>query len=173
MKTALALLATLLLGAGLGYYYQARRHAEAVARAGAEESSWAAEKAALEQQLAEARRGAGGVRTVTRTQTATVTNRASAAELLQRLVRLNPDTGDETRNRTLRQVVHHLQLLADCGADGKLTAKMDGLADPEACRPRRQLLAIRVNDFLLHLQMKFLGDRAPHLRRRHPEVNLG
>jgi hypothetical protein len=117
MKTALALLTALLLGAGLGYYYQARRHAESVARAGAEESSWASEKAALEQQLAEARRGAGGVRTVTRTQTATVTNRASPAELLQRLVRLNPDTGDDTRNRTLRQVVHHLQLLADCGAE--------------------------------------------------------
>lgn len=126
MKTALAILASLLLGAGLGYYYQARRQAEAVAHAGAAQSTWAAEKAALEQQLAEARRGGGGIRTVTRTQTATVTNRASAAELLQRLVRLNPETSDDTRNRTLRQIVHQLQLLADCG--------------PEALPPIRQFL---------------------------------
>jgi len=117
MKLALALLAALLLGGLLGYHYQARRQAEAVAHAGAQESTWAAEKASLEQQLAEARRAAGGVRTVTRTQAVTVTNRASATELLQRLVRLNPDTSDDTRNRTLRQIVHHLQLLADCGAE--------------------------------------------------------
>ena len=113
MKTVIAVLLAAVLGFGAGYYYLSRKHAERAAFAGADESTWEAEKAALEQQLAEARRRSPDVRTVTRT--TTVTNRLSADEILARLARLNPETSDESRNHVLRQVVYNLQLLASLG----------------------------------------------------------
>jgi len=121
MKTVIAVLAALLLGAVLGYYYHSSRTAVSVAQAGANESNWAAEKAALEQQLAEARRRSPDVRTITRTHA--VTNKLSAPEILQRLTQLNPETSDDSRNRTLRQIVHHLQMLADLGSEALPTIR--------------------------------------------------
>lgn len=115
MKTVLAVLIALAVGFGLGYFLHSRRTAESAAQSSASESTWAAEKAALEQQLAEARRRSPEVRTVTKTHA--VTNKLSAPEILQRLIKLNPETSDDSRNRTLRQVVHHLQLLADLGPE--------------------------------------------------------
>src|SRR6266496_1841744 len=103
MKTVIAVLLAAVLGFGAGYFYLSRQQVEKAAFAGAEESNWANEKAALEQQLAEARRRAPDVRTVTRT--TTVTNQLSAQEILARLARLNPETSDDTRNHVLRQVV--------------------------------------------------------------------
>jgi hypothetical protein len=113
MKTVIAVLLAAVLGFGAGYFYVTRKQAEKAAFTGADESNWAAEKAALEQQLAEARRRSPDVRTVTRT--TTVTNRLSAEEILARLARLNPETSDESRNHVLRQVVYNLQLLASLG----------------------------------------------------------
>jgi hypothetical protein len=113
MKSVIAVLLAAVLGFGAGYFYLSRKQVEKAAFAGAEESNWANEKAALEQQLAEALRRAPDVRTVTRT--TTVTNRLSAEEILARLARLNPETSDESRNHVLRQVVYNLQLLASLG----------------------------------------------------------
>ena len=117
MKTVIAVLLAALLGFAAGYFYLSRKHAEKAAFAGADEPPWAAEKAALEQQLAEARRRTPDVRTVTRTVNTTVTNRLSAEEILARLSRLNPETSEESRNHVLRQVVYNLQLLASLGEE--------------------------------------------------------
>src|SRR5438093_4182055 len=115
MKTVIAVLLAAVIGFGAGYFYLSRKQAEKSASAANPESDWAADKAALEQQLAEARRRAPEVRTVTRT--TTVTNRLSADEILARLARLNPETSEESRNHVLRQVVYNLQLLASLGEE--------------------------------------------------------
>ena len=117
MKTVIAVLLAAVLGFGAGYFYLSLKQAEKAAHSATEESNWAAEKAALEQQLAEARRHAPEVRTVTRTVNAAVTNRLSAEEILARLSRLNPETSEEPRNHVLRQVVYNLQLLASLGEE--------------------------------------------------------
>ncbi|MFM1769874.1 MAG: hypothetical protein RJA22_2403 [Verrucomicrobiota bacterium] len=118
MKVVLVILVALLLGALVGQQYQARRQSVSEAQAWKAASGWAAEKALLEQQLAEARRGAAaGARPAARTPGGTTAPRATATELIQRLTRLHPDSGEETRNRTLRQIVHQLQLLADLGPE--------------------------------------------------------
>jgi hypothetical protein len=113
MKTVIAVLLAAVLGFGAAYYYLSRNHAKRASAAAVEESNWANEKAYLEQQLAEARRRAPDVRTVTRT--TTVTNQQSPDEILARLARLNPQTSEESRNHVLRQVVYNLQLLASIG----------------------------------------------------------
>lgn len=117
MKTILAVIIALALGFAAGCFYLSRKNAEKTALNSAEESNWAAEKAALEQQLADARRRTPEVRTVTKTHSTTVTNRLSPLEILTRLAQLNPETSEESRNHVLRQVVYHLQLLAEQGED--------------------------------------------------------
>ncbi len=113
MKTVLAVLLAVVLGFAAGYLYLSRKNAEGAARNSADESNWAAEKAALEQQLADARRRTPEVRTLTNTLNTTVTNRLAPQEILARLAKLNPETSEEPRNHVLRQVVHHLQMLAE------------------------------------------------------------
>ena len=113
MKTVIAVLVAVVLGFAAGCLYLSRKNAERSAQGSAEESNWAAEKAALEQQLAEARRRMPEVRTVTRTLNNTVTNKLAPEEILARLAKLNPETSEDSRNTVLRQIVHHLQLLAD------------------------------------------------------------
>ena len=113
MKTVIAVLVAVVLGFAAGCLYLSRKNAERSAQGSAEESNWAAEKAALEQQLAEARGRMPEVRTVTRTLNNTVTNKLAPEEILARLAKLNPETSEDSRNTVLRQIVHHLQLLAD------------------------------------------------------------
>jgi hypothetical protein len=117
MKTTLAVIFAVLLGFGLGYFYVSRKATEKAALATSEESTWAAEKAALEQQLADARRRTPEVRTLTKTFSTTVTNRMSPEEILARLAKMNPETSEDSRNQVLRQVVHHLQMLVEQGED--------------------------------------------------------
>ncbi|MEY2407870.1 MAG: hypothetical protein QOF48_540 [Verrucomicrobiota bacterium] len=113
MKTIIAVLIAVVLGFAGGYFYISRKNAEGAATASAAESTWAAEKAALEQQLADARRRSPEVRTVTRTLNTTVTNKLAPEEILARLARLNPETSEDSRNSVLRQVVHLMETLAD------------------------------------------------------------
>ena len=115
MKTTLALIFAALLGFGLGYFYYSRKVAEKSALAFSEESNWAAEKAALGQQLADARRRTPEVRTLTKTLSTTVTNSISPEEIIARLAKMNPETSEDSRNQVLRQVVHHLQMLVEQG----------------------------------------------------------
>lgn len=117
MKVILGIVLALALGFGIGWLVTSRQHAEQASQQTASESDWKTEKAYLEQALAEARKGRPEVRTLTKTVTNTVTNRLSAAELLERLIQLNPNAGEDSRNRILRRIVHHLELLADLGPD--------------------------------------------------------
>src|SRR5436309_14263104 len=113
MKTVIAVLLAVGLGFAAGYLYLSRKNAETAARNSADASDWAAEKAGLEQQLADARRRTPEVRTLTKTFSTTITNKLAPQEILARLSKLNPETSEESRNQVLRQIVHHLQMLAD------------------------------------------------------------
>jgi hypothetical protein len=117
MKKVIAILLAALVLAGGGYYLGSKRHAEQAGQLAATEADWQNEKAFLEQALAEAKRKQVEVRTVTRTTATTVTNKLSASEVLEKLLKLNPNVGDEARNRIFRQIVHHLQMLVDLGPE--------------------------------------------------------
>lgn len=115
MKILLSILCAALFGFGAGWYLTSSRNQHQAAEVAVNEAGWQNEKAFLEQSLSEARRKQVEVRTVTRT--TAVTNRLSADVILEKLVGLNPNTGDESRNRTFRQIVHQLQMLADLGVE--------------------------------------------------------
>src|SRR5881409_3769806 len=115
MKTVLAVLLAALVGFGVAWLLLSRDRQQKAGQLAASEAGWQNEKAFLEQALAEARKRQSEVRTVTRTSSTIVTNGLSAKEILDKLVRLNPNTGGESRNRGFRQLVHHLQMLVDLG----------------------------------------------------------
>jgi hypothetical protein len=115
MKTFIAILLSALVGFGSAWYLVTRRSAEKAIQSVAAESEWQNEKAFLEQSLSDAKRRQVDVRTVMRT--TSVTNKLSATEILEKLVKLNPNAGEESRNRTFRQIVYHLQMLVDLGPE--------------------------------------------------------
>jgi hypothetical protein len=117
MKTVIAVLLAVLVVFGGGYYLGSKRNADKAGQMAATEAEWQNEKAFLEQSLAEAKRKQVEVRTVTRTTATTVTNKLSPQEILEKLLKLNPTVGEEARNRIFRQIVHHLQMLADLGPE--------------------------------------------------------
>lgn len=117
MKTVIAVLFAVLILFGGGYYLGSKKNADKAGQLADTEAGWQNEKAFLEQSLAEARRRQVEVRTVTRTTSTTVTNKLSAAEILEKLLKLNPNVGEEARNRIFRQIVHHVQMLVDLGPD--------------------------------------------------------
>jgi hypothetical protein len=117
MKTVIAVLLAGLVVFGGGYYLGSKRNVDKAGQMAATEAEWQNEKAFLEQSLAEARRKQVEVRTVTRPTITTVTNKLSAQEILEKLLKLNPTVGEESRNRIFRQIVHHLQMLADLGPE--------------------------------------------------------
>lgn len=117
MKVVLGILLALALGFGAGWLVTSRRQAEHASQLTATESDWKTEKAYLEQALAEARKGGPEVRTLTRTVTTTVTNRLAPREILDQLTRLNPNAGEESRNRILRRIVYLLESLATLGPE--------------------------------------------------------
>lgn len=117
MKTLIAVLVTVIVVFGGGYYLGFKRNAGKEGQMAATEAGWQNEKAFLEQSLAEAKRKQVEVRTVTRTTSTTVTNKLSPQEILDKLVKLSPNSSDESRNRVFRQIVYHLQLLAELGPD--------------------------------------------------------
>jgi hypothetical protein len=117
MKTAVAVLLAVLAVFGGGYYVGSKKHSDKAGQLAATEAEWQNEKAFLEQSLVEARRKQVEVRTVTRTTSTTITNKLSAQEILEKLLKLNPSVGEEARNRIFRQIVHHLQMLVDLGPE--------------------------------------------------------
>jgi hypothetical protein len=117
MKTAVAVLLAALAVFGGGYYLGAKKNSGKAAQMAATEAEWQNEKAFLEQSLVEARRKQVEVRTVPRPTFTTITNKLSAQEILEKLLKLNPSVGQEARNRIFRQIVHHLQMLVDLGPE--------------------------------------------------------
>lgn len=117
MKIVIGILLAALIGFGGGWYFVSRQQHQQAGKMADAEAGWQAEKAFLEQALAEAKRRQGGVRTVTQTVSTTVTNRLQPQEILDVLLKLNPNTGEEARSRVFRQIIHHLQLLAEWGPD--------------------------------------------------------
>jgi hypothetical protein len=115
MKSFIAVLIAASVGFGSAWVMTSRRHETKVAQIAATEAGWQNEKAFLEQSLAEAKKRHVEVRTVTRT--TEVTNRLAASEILERLTKLNPRTGSESRTRTFRKIVHHLQMLVELDSE--------------------------------------------------------
>ena len=115
MKTVVAILLAALVGFGGAWFWLSRQQQKKGTTEAANEAGWQQEKAYLEQALAEARKKQVEVRSVTRTVSTTVTNKLSAAEILEKLVKLRPEDSDDSRNRALRQVIYHLQMLVELG----------------------------------------------------------
>ena len=115
MKTVVAILLAALVGFGGAWFWLSRQQQKKGTTEAANEAGWQQEKADLEQALAEARKKQVEVRSVTRTVSTTVTNKLSAAEILEKLVKLRPEDSDDSRNRALRQVIYHLQMLVELG----------------------------------------------------------
>lgn len=117
MKPVIAVLVAALVGFGASYIYLSKKHVKQATEEAANAADWENEIASLRQQLAEAKRRPAEVRTVTHSTSTTVTNKLSPEEIMQRLLKLNPSTSDEPRNRTFRHIIYHLQMLADLGAE--------------------------------------------------------
>jgi hypothetical protein len=117
MKVVLAILVAAVLGFGAGWLVTSRRHAEQVSLKAASQSDWAAERAYLEQALADARKGRPEVHKFTNTVVSTITNRLAPQDILEQLMHLNPNAGEESRNRILRRIVYHLETLATLGGE--------------------------------------------------------
>ena len=115
MKTLVAILLAALVGFGGAWFWVSRQQQLNGAKNAAEEAGWQQEKSYLEQALAEAKKKQVDVRTVTRTVATTVTNRLNAAEILEKLVKLRPEDSEDSRNRGMRQVIYHLQMLVELG----------------------------------------------------------
>src|SRR5258706_10627049 len=113
MKSLIAVLLAALVGFGAGYVLLAHKQQDKNTQLADAEATWQNEKAFLEQALAEAKKKQVFVRSVTNSLSTTVTNRQSPAEVLEKLLKLNPNTGEDSRNRIFRQIVYHLGILAD------------------------------------------------------------
>ena len=121
MKSVLAVLIAALVGFGAGYVILSKKNAQNAGQAAVSAADWENEKAFLEQALADAKRKQLEVRTVTKHTSSTITNKLAAQEILNRLLKLNPNTTEESRNRTFRQIVFHLQMLAELGPESLAT----------------------------------------------------
>jgi len=115
MKVVLALLLAVALGFGAGWLMHTRLHVQQISRMTVSESDLQNKNAYLEQSLAEARKGHPEVRMQTNNIINTVTNRLAPTEIIEKLTQLNPNGGDESRNRILRRIVFHLEMLAELG----------------------------------------------------------
>ena len=113
MKTVVAILLAALVGFGGAWFWNSRQQQKNGATTAANEAGWQQEKAYLEQALTEARKKQLDVRTVTRTVATTVTNRLNATEIMEKLVKLRPDDSEDSRNRAMRLVIYHLQMLVE------------------------------------------------------------
>ena len=118
MRILLVLIAAAGIGFAAAYFLVAKqsesrlRDEHAAAAAG-----WEAEKAALEQSLKAARAEAGKVQRIVTTEQVMVTNKLSADQIIEELIQLRPEASEESRNRTMRRVIHHFQLLAELGPE--------------------------------------------------------
>ena len=117
MKPLIAVLVAALLGFGGGYVFLSKKNAEKAGQQSASTADMENEIASLQQQLADAKRRQVEVRTITKNTSTTITNKLSAEEILDRLVKLNPSSSDESRNRLFRQIIFHLQTLAELGPE--------------------------------------------------------
>lgn len=117
MKFAIAVLVAALVGFGGGYLFLSKKQVQLAGQQAAAESDLQSQVEYLKQELAEAKNRKAEVRTVTKNTSTTITNKLSAEETLARLLKLNPGTSDEARNRVFRQIVYHLQMLAELGSE--------------------------------------------------------
>jgi hypothetical protein len=123
MKTIAAVVLALGIGFAAGYFYLSTKQKTKVNEIAATESGWQAEKAFLEQALAEAKKRNSDVRPGTGITSVTLTNNLSAREILEKLIKLNPNANEGSRNRVFRQIVFHLQMLAELGSDALPTIR--------------------------------------------------
>jgi len=117
MKSVIAVLVAAVVGFGASYYILSKKQSEKAGEQSTELEDLRNKLAYREQELAEARKKQVEVRTVHRTTSTTVTNKLSAPEILDKLVKLDPTSGDDSRNRIFRQIVYHLQMLVDLGPE--------------------------------------------------------
>lgn len=117
MKFLAAILVAALIGFGGGYLILSKKQAQQAGVQAASESDLQSQLEYLKQALAEAKNRQADVRTITRNTSTTITNKLSAEEVLARLLKLNPGTSEESRNRVFRQIVYHLQMLAELGGE--------------------------------------------------------
>lgn len=117
MKPLIVVLVAALVGFGGGYLFVNKRNAEKAIQQSTSNADMENQIASLQQQLADAKRRQVEVRTVTKNTSTTVTNKLSAEEIMERLVRLSPNSSDEARNRVFRQIIAHLQGLAELGPE--------------------------------------------------------
>lgn len=117
MKFIAAVLVAALIGFGGAYMVLSKKQAHVAGQQAASESDLQNQLDYLKQALAEAKNRQAEVRTITKNTSTTITNKLSAEEVLARLLKLNPNTSEESRNRVFRQIVYHLQMLADLGGE--------------------------------------------------------
>lgn len=113
MRTVIAILVAVVLAAGATYAYvrkNARR--DLVAALAERESAWQKEKDALEASLAEMRSRPGSVRLLSASQPAAVGGSSeSAREIIDQLKGIRANS----RDKSIRKVVYHLESLAELG----------------------------------------------------------
>ncbi len=117
MKSIVAILVAALIGFGGAYVFLSKKHVQQAGQQAASESDLQNQVDYLKQELAEAKKKQLEVRTITRNTSTTITNKLSAQEVLDRLLKLNPAASEESRNRLFRQIVYHFQLLVDLGGE--------------------------------------------------------
>lgn len=117
MKFIAAILVAALIGFGGAYMVLSKKQAQVAGEQAASESDLQNQLDYLKQALAEAKNRQAEVRTITKNTSTTITNKLSAEEVIARLLKLNPNTSEESRNRVFRQIVYHLQMLADLGSE--------------------------------------------------------
>jgi hypothetical protein len=129
MRILLAIVAAVGIGFAAAYFLAAKQAGSRLkAEHAAAEADWQAEKAALEQALKAARAEAGKVQRITTTEQVVITNRASAQQIIAELIQLRPENSEESRNRSMKRIIHHFQLLAELGTEA-IPAIRDFLAE--------------------------------------------
>jgi hypothetical protein len=114
MRTFLTLILSAVVGFVTAYWFFGSKRATDAGTDSFSEVAGSSEKGF---KLTPSREVPADVRVVTRTIYTTGTNKLGAREVLELLLKLHPNTGEESRNRIFRHIVYHLEMLAQMGSD--------------------------------------------------------
>jgi hypothetical protein len=117
MRTFLALLLSAVIGFVVAYWLLGSRHDNAVAVAPSSDTTAGSEKGLRFSPSPNSREVPTEMRVVTRTIYTTGTNKLAARDVLELLLKLHPNAGEESRNRIFRQIIYYLQTLAQMGPE--------------------------------------------------------